>query len=458
MSGEAFEQLPPHDIDAEMCALGAAMLAPEAAAEVLEMLRPDDFYRPGHQTIFRAIGDVVSSGEPCNALTVLASAQRNRIGKEWVPGGPYLHSLIARPPTAYNAGWFAARLIEFAKLRRLIVAGTRIIQEGYGTDPADADQAIERANKVFDEATQTRAASKAKSVAELIDPFLEGLKPGKEQRGVTTGWADVDACVSRLRPGQLITVAARTAVGKSVVMACLAHHVGVTLKLPVWVGTLEMDVEEYLARLVSSDAGVDLKSLLDPALLTDADWQRLGRTYGRFAQSETLFIDDEGEIGIPYIRSALRSMRRSGRSASLAVVDYLQLMSSAERSENRQVEVAGFSRALKKLAKEFEVPVVVAAQLNREVERRQDKTPTVSDIRESDAIAHDSDVVILLDRPDAGNPEHPRAGEIDLIVAKNRNGPRTTITATFQGRYSRVVDMAAEPDEPWTPSRILRSM
>jgi replicative DNA helicase len=445
-------------MDAEMCALGAAMLSPDAAAGVLETLRADDFYRPGHQTIFRAIGVVADSGEPVNVFTVLAAAQRGRAGQEWVPDGPYLHTLIERPPVAFDVGWFAARVINAAKLRRLIQAGTRAIQEGYGTDPEDADQAVERATKVFDEATQSRSSSKSRSVAELIDPFLENLQPGREKRGVTTGWADLDACLQRLRPGQLITIAARTSVGKSVIMACLAHNVGVKLNLPVWVGTLEMDVEEYLARLVAADAGVELRSLLDPDLLTDADWQRLGRAHGRFTRAETLVLDDEGEIGPRYIRSALRSMRRSGAPARLAIVDYLQLMSAAERSESRQVEVAGFSRALKKLAKEFEVPVVIAAQLNREVERRQDKTPTISDIRESDAIAHDSDVVILLDRPDANDPLSPRAGEIDLIVAKNRNGPRTTITAAFQGRFSRVVDMAQEPEEPWSPTRMLRSM
>jgi replicative DNA helicase len=431
------------------------MLSPDAAAEVLEKLRPDDFYRPGHQIIFRALEAVAAAAEPVNALTVLAAAQRNRAGQEWVPDGPYLHTLIERVPVASNAGWYASRLIKRAKLRRLIMAGQQIVQQGFSADPEDADFAVERAHKLLDEATQVATISTARSVGDLIEPFLENLKPEGERAGVTTGWADVDACISRLRPGQLVTVGARPGVGKSVMMACLAHHVGVKLGLPVWVGTLEMSVPEYMARLVSSHASVTLKNLLEPEFLTDDDWRRLSKAHERLREVGTLVIDDEPGMGIPHIRSALRSMRRAGRPAALAVVDYLQLMRSAERSENRQVEVAGFSRSLKLLAKEFQVPIVVAVQLNREVERRADKKPTMADIRESGGVENDSDVVILLHREDAYDPESPRAGEIDFIVDKNRNGPRAIITAAFQGHYSRVVDMAPEP---WSLSRSLRSV
>lgn len=457
MTEDMFERLPPHDIEAEMCALGAAMLSPDAAAEVLEMLRAEDFYRPAHQIIFRAVGAAADSGEPVNALTVLAAAQRTRVGREWVPDGPYLHTLIERVPVASNAAWFAARVAEHARLRRLIPAGQRIIQEGHDTDPADVDAAVERAHRALDEATQITAASAPEPVSKMIDPFMDGLQPDREQPGLTTGWADIDAILSGLRPGQLIAFGARPGVGKSVALTCLAHHVAVKLGLPVWAGTLEMSRSEYLARLVARDAKVNLRSLLNPKLLTDGDWARLGSSYGRLAEASTLFIDDEPDMGVAHVRSALRAMRRAGRPAALGVLDYLQLMTSAVRGETRQAEVDANARALKLLAKQFALPIAIAVQLNRNAEYRSDKRPTLADIRESGGVENHADVVILAHREDLYDKECPRAGEIDFIVAKNRNGPTGTVTAAFQGHYARIADMASEPDEPWTPTRALRS-
>jgi replicative DNA helicase len=457
VSEDTFERLPPHDIDAEVCALGAAMLSPDAAAEVLEMLRAEDFYRPGHQIIFRAIGAVSDSGEPVNALTVLAAAQRNRVDREWVPDGPSLHTLIARVPVASNASWFAKRVIEHARLRRLIPAGQHIIQEGYTTDPEDVDAAIERAYRALDEATQVTSSSELEPVSKMIDPFMDGLDPDREEVGLTTGWKDVDALLSGLRPGQLIAFGARPGVGKSVALTCLAYHVAVQKRLPVWAGTLEMSRGEYLARLVARDAKVNLRSLLKPKLLTDQDWARLGDSYGRMAEASTLFIDDESDMGVAHVRSALRSMRRAGRPAALGIVDYLQLMTSAARGENRQAEVDANARALKMLAKQFALPMVVAVQLNRNLEYRADKRPGLADIRESGGVENHADVVILAHREDMYDKESPRAGEIDFIVAKNRNGPTGTVTAAFQGHYARIADMAPEPDEPGSPTRILRA-
>lgn len=456
---DAFEELtPPHDIELETCVLGAAMLSSDACAAVVEGLRQEDFYRPAHRTILRALESLSGRGEPANAVTVRLEMQNQRLDNEYVPDGVYLHSLLEKVPMVAGIEGDIRRLRAFADLRGLFEVGQRIAGLGLRSPVGDAGFAVEKAHKLLDEATRVAHSASAKSVADLIEPFLEGLRPDGEKRGITTGWVDIDACVSRFRPGQLITIGARPGVGKSIAMACLAHHVGVKLGLPVWVGTLEMSVPEYMARLVALDGKVNLKSLLEPEWLTDDDWRRLSRVLDRMREAGTLIIDDEAGMAIPHIRAALRSMRRAGQPASLAVVDYLQLMRSAERSENRQVEVAGFSRSLKLLAKEFQVPIVVAVQLNRDVERRADKRPTMADIRESGGIENDSDIVILLHREDAYDSESPRAGEIDLIVDKNRNGPRATVTAAFQGHYSRLVDMAQEPDEPWTPSRILRSM
>ncbi|MCW2898786.1 MAG: Replicative helicase [Streptosporangiaceae bacterium] len=456
MTETAFDRLPPHDIEAEQCALGAAMLSPDAASILVEELREDDFLRPAHQTIHTAIVTVLENNGQVNAVTVRTELERRRLemeqgnaSRESLPDGVYLHSLIERVPIVGSMGFYVKRLRALRNLRALVYAGPRIAQIGWGNAAEDVDHALEMANKVLDEATHVATKSTAASVADLITPFLEQLESGEKRSGLSTGWVDVDSLLSGLRPGQLITIGARPGMGKTAAMANLAHHVGVKLRLPVFVGTLEMSTEEFMGRIVAHDAKVDLKRLLEPELLTDDDWDRLRRSHSRLAEAGTLVIDDEPGMGVGHVRGALRSMRRSGRPAALAVIDYLQLMQSPARVESRQVEVSQFSRSLKLMAKEFALPVVVGSQLNRAVEQRADKKPTMADLRESGSLEQDSDVVALLYRPDAYDPESPRAGEIDLIVDKNRSGPKGTITLAFQGRYSRVADMAKAE---WSPT------
>jgi replicative DNA helicase len=229
------------------------------------------------------------------------------------------------------------------------------------------------------------------------------------------------------------------------VLADLAYHVGIKLGLPVYVNTLEMSEKEFMDLLVAYDAKVNLTRLIEPELLTDDDWSRLSGSLSRMATADTLIIDDDPHMGVMRIRETLREMRRSGQPAALVCIDYLQLMEMAGKAENRQLEVSAISRSLKLLAKEFEVPIVIGSQLNRNVEQRADKRPNASDLRESGSVEQDSDVVILLYREDHYDPESPRAGEIDFIVDKHRSGPRGTVTLAFQGHYSRIVDMAFDP-------------
>jgi replicative DNA helicase len=448
---QTFDRMPPHDLEAEVCALGAAMLSTNAALTVVEDLIPDDFFRPGHRTIFTAIDRLVSSSEPVNPVSVRAEMERLRDGNVNLPDGLYLHSLIEKVPVGYSASFFVKRLRGFRLLRGLASAGLDITNLGYGTAAEDVDHALEMANKFLDEATRTATKGTAAPVADLITPFLESLESGEDLRGVTTGWADVDDLFSRLRPGQLITVGARPGMGKTSAILNVAHHVGITLGLPAWIGTLEMSTDECMARLVAKDARIELRKILRKEL-TDQDWERLRRSHDRLLGAGTLIIDDEPGMGVGHVRAALRSMRRAGTPAAFAGVDYIQLLTSKGRVENRQVEVSGFARTLKLLAKEYEVPIMVGAQLNREVEHRAEKRPTMADLRESGSIEQDSDIVILLYRDDAYDPESPHAGEIDFIVDKNRSGPKATIKLAFQGHYAQIVDLA-KPQ--WSPTGAL---
>lgn len=439
------EQLPPHDLEAEASALGAAMLSPDAAGQVAEGLRVEDFFRPAHQLIFRAVVALYGRGEPVNPVTVLAELPRQVDGPEHAPDAAYLHTLIERVPMVNAVASYVATLRNVSVLRGMAVAGPRITQLAYRTAAGDAQDAADMAQKFLDEVTEASAPTPARSVAELAMPFMESLEAGGDQRGVASGWTDLGRLVPRFRPGQLITIAARPGVGKSVAMACIAHYVGVRLGLPVFVGTLEMSTDEFMARLVSHDAKVNLKHLLEPGLLTEDDWQRLARSLQRLQDAKNLVIDDTPAMGIPHVRASLRQMRRTGNPAALAVIDYLQLMESGKKVESRQVEVSQYSRGFKLLAKEFEVPIIVGSQLNRDVERRSDKKPILADLRESGSVEQDSDIVIMLYRDELYNPESPRAGEIDLFVEKNRNGPRGVVNLAFQGHYCRIDDMA------WTP-------
>jgi replicative DNA helicase len=441
------ERIPPNDVAAEQCVLGSMLLSPNAIADVVELVQARDFYRPAHQIVFERILDLYGRGNPVDAITVkdelLKRGELNRIGE-----APYLHTLVASVPTAASAGYYAKIVSEKARLRRLIEVGTQIVSLGQETNDDDAGHAVELAQKLLDEAGSSVTSSTAQSVADLISPYMDLLETGGDQRGVTTGWVDVDSLLIRLRPGQLIVIGARPGQGKSVAAVDLAYHVGVKLGRPVYVNTLEMATKDFMDRLVAYDAKVNLTRLIEPKLLDESDWGRLAGSISRMAAADNLVIDDDPHMGVAHIRAALRSMRRSGKPAALVCIDYLQLMRTAGKAENRQLEVGELSRSLKLLAKEYEVPIVVAAQLNRGPEHRADKRPTKADLRESGSIENDADVVILLHREDAYDKESPRAGEIDFIVDKNRQGPCATITLAFQGHYSRIVDMATSAGGP----------
>jgi replicative DNA helicase len=444
--------MPPNALDAEMAILGAALTSPDAAATVLEQLKSAHFVRGGHQLVFETIAFLADRGEPTNPTAVMLRMQKcgqlDRAG-----GGVYLHTLIQSACATAAVGYFAEQILDRAEQAALISASTSIRQAAENPD-LDRGERVDTVWRLVERATESATPSAAKSVADLINPLIDTLESGADQRGVPTGWHDFDRLVPRLRPGQLITVGARPGIGKSVVMANVAHHVGVKLGLPVYAATLEMSSDEFLLRLIAADGKVNIGRLQEPELLNDDDWTRIGRAHGRLSDAGTLFLDDDPGMGLAHIRARLRAMRRAKTPAALVVVDYLQLMTTGKRTESRQVEVSQLSRSLKLLAKEFAVPIVVGSQLNRGVEQRAEKKPMLSDLRESGSVEQDSDVVVLLHREDAYDPESPRAGEIDLIVAKHRNGRTGTVTLAFQGHYARVSDMAPEPHPQRAPGHL----
>lgn len=439
--------MPPNALDAEMAVLGAAMLSPDAAAIVLEKLQSGHFVRSAHQLVYETVAHLADRGEPTDVMAVkLLLEKRKQL--ERITGAPYLHTVLESACATAQVGYFAEQVLDRAEQTALIASSVGIDQIARNPD-LDRSERVDAAFQVLERATQSATPTAARSVADLINPLIETLGTGGDRRGVTSGWKDFDRLVPRLRPGQLITIGARPGIGKSVVMANLVHHVGVKLGHPAYAATLEMSTDEFLIRMLAHDGKVNLGHLQDSEQLTDDDLARISRAHGRLSEASTLFVDDDPNMGIAHIRARLRAMRRAHTPAALVVVDYLQLMTAGKRTESRQVEVSGLSRSLKLLAKEFAVPIVVGSQLNRAVEQRTEKKPMLSDLRESGSVEQDSDVVVLLHREDAYDKESARAGEIDLIVAKHRNGPTGTVTLAWQGHYARISDMAPEP--PYIP-------
>jgi replicative DNA helicase len=439
--GEEFERTPPHDLAAEQCVLGGMMLSKDAISDVLEIIRPQDHYRPAHQIVHEVILDLYGRGEPADAVTVAAElTKRGDIGR--MGGAPYLHTLIASVPTAANAGYYARIVRERALLRRLVEVGTRIVQLGYSGD-GDADDLVDRAEAEVYGVTERRVSDDYLPLSEIMPGALDEIEAigsrGGALTGVPTGFADLDALTNGLHPGQMIIIAARPALGKSTLALDLARAASVKHGLTSVMFSLEMSRNEITMRLLSAEARVPLHSMRT-GQMSDEDWTRLARRMSEVVNAP-LFIDDSPNMSMMEIRAKCRRLKQRN-DLRLVIIDYLQLMTSPKRVENRQQEVSDMSRSLKLLAKELNVPVIAVAQLNRGPEQRTDKRPLLADLRESGSIEQDSDVVILLHREDAYERESPRAGEADFIVAKHRNGPTATVTVAFQGHFSRFVDMA----------------
>lgn len=438
------DQTPPFDLDAEKVVLGSMILSSRAADEIIEILNPTDFYRPAHETIYRTLADLHTAGEAHDEIALKNRLERN--GDLTRCGGPgYPFELVRAVPTASNGEWHATVVHEKAVLRKILKAAhgmadnvhrrthnpDEIIQDAY-----DTLEGLTRLSDGRDE-DLTIGADIMDTVAEIVDIREHGPK-----EGLKTGFTDLDELTGGLQPGQFILIAARPAVGKSVLAGDVARYTAIRNDIPTAFFSLEMGRKELEKRFLAAHATYPLHWMKSKGPLDDAKILDLIEA-GKDMQASPLFIVADTGITLAKIRANCRRIQRQ-RGLGLVVIDYLQLMSgeSTGRSDNRQQEVSRISRGLKTLAMDLGVPVVALSQLNRGPEQRQDKKPMASDLRESGSLEQDADIVILLHREDAYEKESPRAGEADLIVAKHRNGPTATITVAFQGHYARFIDMA----------------
>lgn len=442
--GRGPERTPPHDLIAEQSTLGGMLLSKDAVADVIETLRGTDFYVPKHELIFDAILTLYSHGEPTDVVAVtdelIKSGDLGRAG-----GADYLHSLTSIVPTAANAGYYASIVSERAILRKLVDAGTRIVQMGYDGQ-GDATDLVNNAQAEIYSVTGGQETEDYVPLTIAVDSALEEIEAASgrdgSMTGVPTGFRELDELTNGLHGGQMIVIAARPAMGKSTLALDFARAASIGHNQPSIFFSLEMGRAEIAMRLLSAEGSVPLQSMRK-GTLDQRDWTTVAATRGRINDAP-LYIDDSPNMTLVEIRAKCRRLKQRA-GLRMVIIDYLQLMTSGKRVESRQQEVSEFSRALKLLAKELQVPVIALSQLNRGSEQRQDKKPAISDLRESGSIEQDADMVMLLHR-DSVYDKDVRPGEADLIVAKHRNGPTATIPIAFQGHFSRFTDMAPGGD------------
>ncbi|WP_245715751.1 replicative DNA helicase [Micromonospora peucetia] len=391
-----FDKTPPQDIAAEQCVLGGMLLSKDAVADVVEILKTTDFYRPVHATIFDTILDIYGRGEPADSITV-AAALANSGDLVRIGGAPYLHTLIASVPTAANAAYYARIVSERAVLRRLVEAGTKIVQLGYGTAQGgsrDVDDVVDLAQQAVYDITERRVSEDFAVLADMLQPTLDEIEAvgaqGGMMTGVPTGFTDLDRLLNGLHAGQLVIVAGRPGLGKSTASMDFARNAAIRANQAAAIFSLEMSKVEIVMRLLSAEARVPLH-VLRSGQLSDDDWTKLARCMGEISEAP-LFVDDTPSMNLMEIRAKARRLKQR-HDLKMIVVDYLQLMTSPKRTESRQQEVADLSRGLKLLAKEVECPVIAVSQLNRGPEQRTDKRPQLSDLRESGCLTAETRLV-----------------------------------------------------------------
>lgn len=442
----SIERVPPQNIDAEMAVLGSMLLEDDAIAAAIELIGEEYFYKNAHKKIFSAMVSLFDSNKAADLVT-LVDELKKRGQMEEVGGPAYLASLTNIVPTAANIRHYAKIVKEKAVLRNLINTATQIITEGYESDQ-DADQLIDKAERLIFEITSRKVETRLVPLKEIIKDSIETIDNLYQRKanvtGLPTGFFELDAMTAGLQSSDLIVVAGRPSMGKSAFVSSVAEHLGITEKAPIAVFSLEMSKEQLVQRMLCSHARVDAHKVRT-GFLAQPDWPKLTAAAGKLSDA-LIYIDDSPSISVLELRAKARRLKAQ-YDIKMIIVDYLQLMQGPAGSENRQQEISEISKSLKALARELKVPLIAVSQLSRAVETRSDHRPQLSDLRESGAIEQDADVVLLLLREEYYNPTEENKGLVELIIAKQRNGPVGSIKLAFIKEYARFENLARGEEE-----------
>ena len=438
-------RVPPHSVEAEQAVLGGLLLDNSTWDAVADRLRAEDFYRRDHQQIFAAIAELSARSEPSDAVTLAEYLAAKGRGEE-TGGLAYLAGLARDTPTAANIRAYADIVRERSLLRQLIRVSGEIAASAYESEGRTAKELVDGAEQlVFAIAEQGRRTSSGfvplRDVLGATIDRLDMLHQSQGQlTGVSTGYTDLDRMTAGLQPGDLVIVAGRPSMGKTTLALNIAENAAIAAGTAVAVFSMEMSREQLSLRMISSLGRVD-QSHLRTGMFGDEDWARINSAIAQM-KSAPIYIDDSGALTPTEVRARARRLTRE-QPLGLIVIDYLQLMQVPGTKENRATEISEISRSLKALAKELKVPVIALSQLNRSVEQRTDKKPVMSDLRESGAIEQDADLIMLIYREEVYEPDTPRKGIADIIIAKQRNGPTGEVHLTFLGKYTRFENLAA---------------
>jgi replicative DNA helicase len=457
-SVSAVDRLPPHSTEAEQGVLGCVLLSPnDCMGQCIEKFKADGevFYDLRHQTIFVALTEMYDKREAIDLIT-LRQHLKNKQLLEQVGADAYLASLQDAVPSAANLSYYLDIVQEKFLLRKMIHTCTGVVGRVYDYE-GEVDALMDEVERDILRISESRVQSQTTTIKDLVKKAINTIEDFHQRQGmltgVGTGFLDLDKMTSGFHPGEMIVIAARPSMGKTSLAMNIAEHVAIEQKLPVGVFSLEMTAESLVLRMLCSRSRVNMRSVRD-GFLAERDFPKLTGAAGKLANAP-LFIDDSSGLSILQLRAKARRMAQQ-HGIKLFVIDYLQLLhSTARRAENRQQEIADISNGIKSLAKELEVPVIVLSQLNRELEKDKNRKPRMSDLRESGAIEQDADLVGLLYKPNAGDDEEAGGGgedqldavPVNLLIAKQRNGPTGDVNLTFLKSFTRFESAAKVSDD-----------
>ncbi|PWW08811.1 primary replicative DNA helicase [Paenibacillus cellulosilyticus] len=444
----AFDRIPPQNLEAEQAILGAVLLQGEALITAMERVKSDDFYSAAHQRIFEAMVELGEGGQPIDLVTLTAYLQDRQMLEE-AGGITYLAKLANAVPTAANVEYYAQIVEEKSMLRRLIRTATNIVSSGYAAED-DVGALLGEAEQKILEISNRRSSSGFISIRDVLMEVFERVEMLYSNKGgssgIPSGFSDLDKMTSGFQRSDLIIVAARPSVGKTAFALNIAQNVGVRAKETVAIFSLEMSAAQLCQRMICAESNVDAGRMRTGFLEGD-DWEKLTMAIGSLSEAE-IYIDDTPGITVADIRAKCRRLKKE-RGLGMILIDYLQLIQGRGKAgENRQQEVSEISRTLKQIARELEVPVIALSQLSRGVEQRQDKRPMMSDLRESGSIEQDADIVAFLYRDDYYDKESEKKNIIEIIIAKQRNGPVGTVELAFLKQFNKFVGLDRTHQEP----------
>jgi replicative DNA helicase len=436
------KKTPPHSLEAERTVLGGILVKNQNLNVVLSTISPEDLYRDAHRLILERIVGLIDRGLPVDLLTLTEDAQRAGILEE-IGGASYLASLLDGVPRNLNVEYYTQIIKEKALLRRLIMSSSRIIQESYD-QKEDADELLNAAQAAIVEIAEQRIKPGFRPMSQLTGPTLEMIRETAARKeavtGVPSGFRYLDAMTAGFQPSELIILAARPSMGKTALGLNISHHVGLKTDKAVGFFSMEMSESQLVIRLLCAEAQIDIKKVRT-GYLSERDFEKL-KLAGEAFVGARIYIDESPALTIMEMKAKSRRLKMEQR-LDIVFVDYIQLMRSGGRFENRNQEMSFISRSLKELAKELRIPVVGISQLSRAPEKgRREPKPLLSDLRESGALEQDADVVIFIYRPEFYHPDDETLrGVAEVSIAKQRNGPIGNLQLAFIREYARFADM-----------------